>query len=688
MPATDRFDVTRDCRAFYLQRVALLLRSGGILGEPACQAVLTGIGRHYDQMVDSPRRGSFREEARGLTSSRITLVCDDELELGIRLDNLTGRLFEGAASELWKVHLRFITLLGRPDLPRADDPLGPRGISEGLRALFQASATHSLDQKLDLIDRLEDLLLDGLPWVYGEVGDFLDQAGVAASQPAIVTSPEARTSRDSAHSGTASAPQALHDDLLARLPSAFGSNGNGSGLMSGPDIGVALLSQAAIDNLLFRLDDFERNSSAPSDFLSSSAPDLESLLPGLFTDRPASPASTAPRQPLNACTLGVPPGTAEGLAIDSVAMICAAIAADPDQPEVLKTLIASLQVGIIRVAIKDATLFTDAAHPCRQFIDGLGRAVLGLPSDASPQHPLCTQLAAVVADLRQDRSGTAAAYATATARLQAVIDQRHTAIERAAAAYQPLFAQLERRDQADREVNALFARLAVDQEPAELRGFLERTWRQLLEQIWLHDGPDSAPWQQHVGAIETLLWSFRPKPELAERKRMAQELPGVLRIINAGMERMQMAAEDRARVLDSCFLRQREALRRTTADPAPPPVVAAKRPLPPVTTETLKAGPLVLHTLDLIATPVSRQPPCAPGDWLALPVAGQRCTLRICQQGAASGRSLLFNPDFDLALAIHPLLLEQQLSAGEAVRLDQRSLFESAAAVALRESRA
>ncbi len=683
MPAPDRFEITRDCRAYYLQRLGWLLRSGGTLSEMACQVLLDGVGKHYDAMVNSQQRGSFSEEARGLTSSRISLVADDELELGILLDHVTSRLFEeGAASELWRTQQRFMTLLGRPGMQRADNPVGLRGISEGLRAMFAAADASSLDQKQNLIDRLEDQLREGLPWVYGEVCDFLDRAGVAASEPGIVNSPESpRDQRETLRSNSENAPQALHQGLLARTPA---SPPAAASLYAGS----ALLSQAALDNLLFRLDAFDQPAIDVDDFENSSATALEALLPALFSDQPA-PAVKAPRRPLNSRELRVPPGTAEGLAIDSAVMICEAIAAAPELPEFLKTLVISLEVSLVRVAIKDASLFANADHPCRRFINGLGRAVLGLPLDVSAQHPLCQRLTAIAKELREDRSGSAAGYTTALGRLQAAIDERETAIDYAAAAYQPLFAQLDRRDQADREVNTLFAQLGVEREPAEIRSFLERSWRQLLERIWLHDGPDSPAWQQHVQALDTLLWSFQPKPELADRKRMAQELPGVLRIINAGMERMKMQPDDRTRVLDACFTRQREALRRTAPGAqAATPALPTKRPLPPVTTDILKAGTLVLHTLDLAAADLAppAQLPCRPGDWLELPVAGQRCALRVCRQSRRSGRSLLLNPDLDLALAIHPQLLKQQLSAGEAVRLGQSSLFEAAATQALRES--
>ncbi|MCL2635591.1 MAG: DUF1631 domain-containing protein, partial [Betaproteobacteria bacterium] len=439
MPAPDRFETTRDCRTYYLERLGWLLRSGGMLSETACQVLLDGVGKHYDEMVSNPQRGSFSEEARGLTSSRISLVADDELELGILLDHVTSRLFEeGAISELWKTQQRFMTLLGRPDMQRGENPVGPRGISEGLRAMFAAADASSLDQKQNLIDCLENQLREGLPWVYGEVCDFLDQAGVVANQPSIAQPPERRRNhRDTVARSAENAPQTLHSGLLARQ-----SGTRGSAAASSFDDST-LLSQAAVDNLLFRLEAFEQPTIVEEDFLSGSAPALEALLPGLFSDQPPAPAAAAPRRPLNSLELRVPPTSAEGLAIDSAAMICQAIAAAPELPGVLKTLVASLEVSIVRIAIKDASLFTDAEHPCRRFINALGRAVLGLPLDVSAQHPLCERLAAIVKTLRQDRSGSAAGYAAALREVRMAIDERENAIDHAATAYLPLFAHLD-----------------------------------------------------------------------------------------------------------------------------------------------------------------------------------------------------------------------------------------------------
>lgn len=677
----DRFEVTRDCRTRYLQGLGLLLRAAGMLGEMSCQAILEGVGRHYDQMVERTSRGGFSEEAQGLTASRITLVGDDELELGIRLDNLTGRLFEGAVTDLWHTYLRFITLLGRPELQKADNPAGPRGISEGLREMFKALGARSLDEQLDLVDRLEELLLMGLPEIYRDLNSFLEKAGIVPAQVSIVGTPDAPRKSAPAEAGQ-EALVALQEGLLARssdLAPALGS--------SSPDIGVVLLSQAAIDNLLFRLDTLEQTNSSQRDALTSTSPNLASLLPGLFDEPEAKPRPAA--RPLTAHELGVPSATPEGLAIDSVAMLYAAILADPKLANALKALIASLQITLVKLAIKDSSLFSDANHPCRRFIDGLQLALLGAPLDIPPQHPLCARLTAIANELRRSPAGDRRAFEQAAQQLAVVIAKRNTQIDSEAAAYLPLLYWLERRDQALINIEQLFQNLAIERLPTEIFQFIARHWRPLLEQTWLKEGPDSASWRGQATAVQTLLGGYQTSPEGEERMAPASPLADALQTLNTVMERAKLPANERTRLLDLCFARQRDALRRSSLPEAGEPALPNRWPSQRVATGTLKSGKQTLHTLDFTQPHklAARQSSCRPGDWLELTVAGERQVLRLCRQSPESGRSLLFNPDLPLALSIHPQLLELQLRAGEASRLGEPGLFETAAIEALRESR-
>lgn len=684
LPA-DRFDVTRDCRARYLQDLGLLLRSAGMLTDMSCRAILDGVGRHYDEMIESTARSGFRDEAQGLTSSRITLVGDDELELGIRLDNLTGRLFEGAVTDLWHTYLRFVTLLGRPDLQKSDNPVGPRGISAGLREMFKVLGARSLDERLDLVDRLEAVLLAGLPEIYRSINGFLERAGIAAA-PASIIGMHDSTRRSEPAVASAAAQEAIaaiREDLLARSADLLPAIGSSS-----PDVGVALLSQAAIDNLLFRLDDLERKGGRREDPLTGTSPDLATLLPDLFSN-PAAPAPMAQHRPLNARELGVPTATPEGLAIDSVAMLYDAIMADPSLGGALKSLIGSLQITLVKLAIKDASLFSDADHPCRRVIDGLEQALLGTPPDLSLQDPLCLRLAEITATLRAAPAGERAAFAEAAARIATVIAERNARIDEAAAAYTTLFAWLERRDKALAEIDRLLDHLAVEHQPAEIFQFIERHWRPLLEQTWLKEGPESAGWQSQAAALRILLGGTAEAGGLsADAQAPSATLAGALQTLTQVMERTALPAGEKTRLLDLFFARQRDALRRN-APAAAEPATANRRPSQRVATGTLKSGQLTLHTLDFTQPHklASRQPDCLPGDWLELTVAGERQALRLCRQNPNSGRSLLFNADLALALAIHPQLLDLQLRAGEGRRLGDPGLFERAAIEALRESR-
>src|SRR6185369_17923908 len=127
MPAQpDSFEVLRDFRALYLKQLGTLLQESGALASRAIQAVQHGAGAYFDEMAASQRRGSFKEEADGLTSSRITLVGEEDLELNIRLDHLSTRFFEATAGRLWKLNLRLSTLLRRPDLSRSNNPVDPK----------------------------------------------------------------------------------------------------------------------------------------------------------------------------------------------------------------------------------------------------------------------------------------------------------------------------------------------------------------------------------------------------------------------------------------------------------------------------------------------------------------------------------------------------------------------------------
>ena len=417
---SDSFQLINDTRALFLKHLGALLQDSGLISHNAIQAIQDGAAAYFDEMVSTTRRGTFAEEADGLTSSRITLLGEDDLELGIRLDNMSARLFESTGGSLWKSHLRFVTLLRRPDLPKSANPVGPKGIAEGLNAMFTAAGAVVIGKKLELLDRIEECLLKGLPALYAEINDFLDRAGVEAAQPTIVSNQEGPTQAEPAGTPRENTLLALQQTLLARLP------GGGEAPLNSTGGGAAasLLNQAMLERLISRLDELDRRDSAT---IPQHSMALESLIPGLFSGEGA-PAS-APTV-LKSAELGIPSTASEGLAIDTLALIFEAIFANPALPDALKAVISSLQITMLKVAMKDSTLFANEQNPARLVIDRMGQAVVGLPTDVSARHPVCATLFDIATQLRSEHNADMTAFGSALTRLDALLaDEAHRLAE-------------------------------------------------------------------------------------------------------------------------------------------------------------------------------------------------------------------------------------------------------------------
>jgi hypothetical protein len=682
---SDAFHLLGDTRALFLKRLGALLQDSGLVSGQAIQAIQDGAGAYFDEMASTDRRGSFAEEADGLTSSRITLVGEEDLELGIRLDNLSARLYESTGGSLWRAHLRFVTLLRRPDLPKIANPVGPKGIAQGLNVMFAAAGATEISKKLELLDRIETCLLAGLPTLYAEINDFLDRGGVEAAHPAIIGSQEGPVTAESP-AIRENALLALQQTLLARTPGMADSIQAQPG--GGGGAAASLLNQAMLERLMQRLDELDRRGAVAQ----QPALDLENLIPGLFD---ADGKSFSRPQILKSSELGIPSTASEGLAIDTLAMIFEAIFANPALPDALKAVISSLQITLLKVAMNDSSLFVNEQHPARLVIDRMGLAVLGLPNDVPARHPVCARLFEIATRLRSDHTGTIDAFDRASAELDALLAERNAAVEEAAKPYLPLMEKLERNDDAVRHVQSALEKFIAANPPKVIQTFIEQVWSQLLQLIWLEHGDQSSEWQESLTLIDELLWTIQPKADADERKTLARRLPDILKRLRAGMTRIGLSAETEAAFLDDCFELQTRALRAlpmpTASDTTDNGILAeglfavAAKPL----IGELQMDGQTMATLDFghFQPPPARPLPCKQGDWLEFQMPeGETRLARLCHIGPNSQRMLLLNPDTRSTLAIHPAILDRQFRSGEARISSNSSLFDMAASIALRKT--
>lgn len=679
LPADD-LQILRDCRMLYLKQLGQLLQEAEPVSAHAVQTFQQTVGTYFDEMVANSRRSSF-QDAKGLTASRISLVGETDLELEIRLAEFTAHLMERTGGDLWRVYLRFVTLLERPDLSTADNPVGPKGIALGLTDLC-SELCEGHAKTLERIDRLEDFFAKNLAVLYASLNDFLAGNKIGAAQAAIISAADPATTSGTP-ANTANPAALLQRQLLGpavetALPAA------------GP--AASLFSQAMLERLLARLDELDKPAPRPmpvSDFSpTATSPSLETLIPGLFA---ADPAPSSTPQPLDSDRLGIPNGAPEAATIDAIGRIFEAIFASPTLPDPIKSALASLQIPTLKAAMLDATFFTSENHPARLLLDKMARATLGLAHEVSSRHLLCVDIQAIASRVRAEFRNDNQVFNEQIAELNTLITSRDKAAELAAEAYLPLLYQLDRRKQAERRARQVIDGYLRPEVPTTIVSFLHQHWLKVLVVNWMEGGEQSTDWQENLALIGNLLWSIEPKAEIDDRKRLAKMLPALLQRLNAGMARIGLPEETQGAFLDTCFALQTAAMRATGATPpAPANEAPAMPPAAKPGVSELTAGQLLLKIIDLSGTQAETsrlRAAVRPGVWLSLNLNGKPPICgRLCQISPETGMLLLANPDWQFALAIHPNILEQMLKAGRARISSNESLFNSAAEQALRRT--
>jgi hypothetical protein len=693
--ADDSAKILADCRALYLKELGQLLREAEPVSDLAVKVFVQAIADYFDEMVSTAPRGSFGD-AGGLTASCISLVHENDLELEIRLGEFSAKLLEKTGGDLWRVYLRFVTLLKRPDLPKSDNPVGPKGMAAGLlRMCSELGEGH--DQTLARVERLQNYFAENLPVLYTNLNALFENRHVEAAQPAIISAPDVLSGTKAATvmANVVNPVAALQQTLMAQMP--------GGGLLqsgvagSGGGASASLFSQAMFERLLSRLDELEKVGRLPANIaLNDGAPSLENLIPGLFNT--AAQSGEMIRRPIKSAELGIPNAAPEAAAIDTLALIFEAIFDMPGLPEAIKSALSSLQIPILKAAMLDPAFFTNESHPARQLFDRMARAVWGLPPDVTAKHPVCMQVLSVAAHVRSEFTNDLAVFERYVAKLDALIAERDQEIAQSVNDWLPLLTRIDQRGLAETQCQEAIEAFCERGAPQGIADFLRQYWYKVLLQVWVEQGEESAAWQEHNAVIDSLLWSVQPKTEAEDRKRLSRMLPVMLQLLSKGMERIKVSEEVRTDFLDTCFSLQTAALRGVTQAPAEnaaslgapalePELFAVPANALPEAGE-LHAGALHLKTIDLPGEPALlsrlRPLPMKNGEWLEFQMLDEQSLVgRLSYISPENGKLLLCNPEWGYAVAMHPGVMEKQLREKQALRCSVNSLFNTAAEKAL-----
>ncbi len=210
----------------------------------------------------------------------------------------------------------------------------------------------------------------------------------------------------------------------------------------------------------------------------------------------------------------------------------------------LKSLLAHLQIPILKMAMLDKSFFSREEHPARKLLSAIMAAGIGWsPVSAPEKDPLYRKLEEVVMRILGD-------FGVDTEVFVEVLTEFSRYLEKA-----------QRRAElvAQRTVNAEGGRATAEAARAYISGLLDEKlsggdypaivskiikdgWSKVLFLSYVQSGPESASFKDEIEFVERLLWSVAANNEPDHRNELITALPVLIETLRLGFNRVSLNA--------------------------------------------------------------------------------------------------------------------------------------------------
>lgn len=639
-------------------------------------ALRAGGNEQFEELAGFRNTSGFAK-AEGLTASNISLLDETELMFSFELSRCAKRVRELCETELARVHLQFIALLGRQDIAEEQCPVGPEAACAALRVLIEEAGL-DFEQRVELLSRSAEPLAARLLELYRSLHELFVSQGLNSSRSSLGKPYQPY----SPHAGTAG------------TPAAAGKRGQAAPRRM-PVTSMDEVADLPLDDpfgLLrgqIELQDPRSVGPGAGQSLAAQPPSSESLelvtkwLAGVEKSKseavPALASTDLPQQlaPRLVATL------------ETIEQIFAAIARVEALPPLIRRLIGRLQVPVMRLALTDDTLFSDTEHPARQLIDRLGFIGMTLNANVTIEQGLMQRILEVITNLQRAQVKNRKTFAQALAMVDLLIADRNQRIATIADRAKEAADRAERREEALVFASSAVSALVQADTPPVIRNFVSRWWIQLLARIVYTHGSSHQTWVEAFEVARQLVDSARipESPEL--RSRWAATLATLNKSLLRGLRALGLNEEAAQQVLSPC-------MEFHTA-------LSAGKPVPEVALEpvTLPAwasvrGPLPLNVLQHPGlAPVSLGDQSVariePDEWLEMRGPdGEWVRVIVARAGKTDRTLLMANPEKGVVFGVTRRALADMASRRQALKLlgDEVSLLKRVSQEVLRRKRA
>ncbi len=499
--------------------------------------------RHFVDFFNQRMKNEKPAIAPEGAESELSLVGDEDLEERLAVLEMAKNLHFACEGELGALSQRMGFLLEKPDLQDDANPVSPASICAALKdACDQIQSGFRV--RMTLLRQLETHAADEMQRIYHDLNSHLVERRILPDvRPGIPRSVRnaAKPRKEAKAAGTGSGPAqaagpgsaAAPTDILAALAQLIDASRPGAGT-GATSAGAPGASQppSVPQSFMSELTRMHRE-----DGEAATASTQDALINVIRRIKAAPQSSTL--------------GTVDAMTIDIVGMLFDYIFEDRHIPSSVKALLGRLQIPTLKVALLDKSFFSSKSHPARRLLDLLAAAALGVDETSTREAPTLVFIESIVESVLAEFDTDLALFERLAEKVSAFIEEQKQ-VESSVAERSARAIEERERDEialllAEEEVSR---RLAVRAWiPAPVRAMIDETWTRALVRVQRAEGEGSPPWQALLLTMEDLLWSVEPKPTPDDRKRLITMLPGMIRSLQEGMERGELAEDRRSAFL-------------------------------------------------------------------------------------------------------------------------------------------
>ncbi|HLX23290.1 MAG TPA: DUF1631 family protein [Usitatibacter sp.] len=462
----------------------------------------------------------------GAFEIELELVGDDDLEETLSYNKLAARVRKHCDEGLGALDQRAAVMLGDGNLQSEDNPFGPKVVCDAFKNALREIETDAKVRAVFLL-LFDEPMLDDLRSGYDDVNELLVENSILPKiRYTVVKKPHSarKAGADDVEDAEESAPAepALPNDVFGALQKMLGGGAPAGGAPGSMGVGgVPMVQGAELMSSLSRLQvgNLEGVTGVDLAALNAAAGSLTNVL-----------------AQLKESSVGQSMGQVDAMTLNVVSLLFDKLFDDAKVPAGIKALAARLQIPMLKVAIADKALFSENAHPARVHLDLLGELGARLSSDFDDKHEMYPKLEPVEREIVDKFEDNVEVFDAANEKLKAFIAEEDQRVAQATQVESKRLEQLENlsagRTAAQEEIRT---RLREHHPGKAVRDFLAQQWIKVLLVVHAQSGRDSEPWKAALATMDQLLWSVEPKPKQEEQRKLASQVPALLRSLTTAL---------------------------------------------------------------------------------------------------------------------------------------------------------